>query len=72
MDMYDWEVKYRPGKQNGNADALSRLPQISDCEEEESVNLPLHDIGINSLFMEEASTVDQDCRTVNEKNGTRR
>ena len=29
LEEYDFEIKYKPGKQNGNADSLSRYPVLS-------------------------------------------
>jgi hypothetical protein len=32
LEYYDMEVVYRPGKDHGNADALSRLPACEQCQ----------------------------------------
>ena len=30
LGAYDFQIKYRPGKSNADADSLSRMPQTSD------------------------------------------
>ncbi|KAJ8035952.1 hypothetical protein HOLleu_19788 [Holothuria leucospilota] len=55
MDMYQWEVKYRPGGRNGNADAMSRMPDLQLSAEEASIVSGQTDqnlLHINSLFKE--------------------
>ena len=32
MSAYDFDVQYRPGKNHGNADGMSRCPNPRDCE----------------------------------------
>jgi hypothetical protein len=34
LEEYDYEVKYKPGKQNTNADSLSRYPVLAIGAEE--------------------------------------
>ena len=37
LSVYNFDIKYRPGRCNTNADILSRLPQESDESEEHNV-----------------------------------
>lgn len=39
MDLYDWEIKYRPGRSNGNADAMSRMSDLSNSGDNETESL---------------------------------
>jgi transposase InsO family protein len=39
LGAYDFQIKYRPGKANSDADGLSRMPQISDPDEYCEVSL---------------------------------
>lgn len=50
---YDFEIEYRPGENNGEADCLSRNPVLENVEEEEDME-PL--ITVNTLTLDEIKT----------------
>ena len=49
LSSYDFEVTFRPGTQQGNADSLSRVDHATPIRQEDSEDQPLYDVPASSL-----------------------